>query len=98
MAGYLDNEKETNDILELDKKVKDFEPLTALDGGEDGLDFYRLISENAPLKNNGIIAFEVGIGQADAVAGLLNARFTDVEITKDLSGIDRVVTAKMQER
>ena len=85
-----------SDILELDKKVKDFEPLTALDGGEDGLDFYRLISEMATLKNNGIIAFEVGIGQADAVAGLLNTRFTDVEITKDLSGIDRVVTAKMQ--
>ncbi len=84
------------DILELDKKVKDFEPLTALDGGDDGLDFYRLISENAPLKNNGIIAFEVGIGQADAVTDFLEARFTDVEVTKDLSGIDRVVTAKMQ--
>lgn len=86
-----------SDILELDKKVKEFEPISALDGGEDGLDFYRLISENAPLKNNGIIAFEVGIGQADAVAGLLNTRFTDVEITKDLSGIDRVVTAIKQD-
>lgn len=85
-----------SDILELDKKVKDFEPLTALDGGEDGLDFYRLISKKAPLKDNGIIAFEVGIGQADAVAGLLSTRFTGIEITKDLSGIDRVVTAKMQ--
>lgn len=85
------------DILELDKKVKDFEPLTALDGGEDGLDFYRLISELAPLRNNGIIAFEVGIGQADVVAGLLGERFADIEVTKDLSGIDRVVTAKMQE-
>lgn len=85
-----------SDIFELDKKVKDFEPLTALDGGEDGLDFYRLISKKAPLKDNGIIAFEVGIGQADAVAGLLSTRFTGIEITKDLSGIDRVVTAKMQ--
>lgn len=84
------------DVLELDKKVKDFEPLTALDGGEDGLDFYRLISELAPLKNGGIIAFEVGIGQADAVAEMLNERFVDVEITKDLSKVDRVVTAKMQ--
>ena len=85
-----------SDILELDKKVKDFEPLTALDGGEDGLDFYRLISKDAPLKDNGLIAFEVGIGQADDVAGLLGERFTDIEITKDLSGIDRVVTALYQ--
>ncbi len=86
-----------SDILELDKKVKDFEPLTALDGGEDGLDFYRLISsKDAPLKDNGLIAFEVGIGQADDVAGLLGERFTDIEITKDLSGIDRVVTAIKQ--
>ncbi len=84
------------DVLELDKKVKDFEPITALDGGEDGLDFYRLISKSASLKNGGIIAFEVGIGQADAVANLLNTWFADIEITKDLSGIDRVVTAKMQ--
>ncbi len=85
------------DIYDLDKKVKDFEPLTALDGGEDGLDFYRLITKFAPLKNGGTIAFEVGIGQADDVATLLSSRFSDVEITKDLSGIDRVVTAKMQE-
>lgn len=85
-----------NDILELDKKVKDFEPLTALDGGDDGLDFYRLISDLAPLKDSGIIAFEVGIGQADAVAGLLGERFADIEVTKDLSGIDRVVTALYQ--
>ena len=86
----------TTDILELEKKVKDFEPISALDGGEDGLDFYRLISKNAPLEDNGIIAFEVGIGQADAVAEMLNARFDGVEITKDLSGIDRVVTAIKQ--
>lgn len=79
------------DILKLDKKVREFEPLSALDGGVDGLDFYRLISKTAPLERNGILAFEVGIGQADKVAELMRPNFENIELVKDLSGIDRVV-------
>ncbi len=84
------------DIEKLDKKVKAFEPLTALDGGLDGLDFYRFISKNAPLKDGGLLAFEVGINQAEAVAMLMEERFSDITITKDLSGIDRVVTGRLK--
>ena len=59
------------DIPGLDHSVKDYEPHLALDGGEDGLDFYRAISEKwkAALAPGGRLYFEVGIGQADAVLG-----------------------------
>lgn len=80
------------DIEGLHRKVKDFEPLTALIGGIDGLDFYRRISSDIPLSPGGILAFEVGIGQADDVADIMSKRFEKIKIIKDLSGIDRVVT------
>lgn len=73
-----------------------FEPETALLGGEDGLDFYRAIIENYKnsLKDGGMLAFEVGINEAKRVAELLkNAGFANVDITKDLNSIERVVTA-----
>lgn len=85
----------SGDIKGLDKKVRAFEPCSALDGGTDGLDFYRFISKNAPLKDGGLLAFEVGINQAEAVATLMEERFSDIIITKDLSGIDRVVTGRL---
>ncbi len=81
----------SGDIDGLDKKVKCFEPLTALDGGADGLDFYRFISKNAPLSKGGMLAFEVGINQAKSVADMLSERFCDIKIAKDLPGIERVV-------
>jgi len=84
------------DIETLDAKVKDFEPLSALIGGEDGLDFYRRISQDIPLNESGILAFEVGINQAEAVADLMSKRFEEIEIIKDLSGIDRVVMGKLK--
>lgn len=84
------------DIAELDRKVKDFEPLSALVGGMDGLDFYRRISKDIPLASDGILAFEVGIGQADAVADIMSGRFEEIRIIKDLSGIDRVVIGKLK--
>ena len=80
-----------DDINRLDKKVREFEPLSALDGGEDGLDFYRFITENVCLKPNGYLAFEVGINQANDVKELMSRRFTDIKIIPDLAGIDRVV-------
>ncbi len=82
----------SRDVLELDKKVKDFEPKSALDGGEDGLDFYRFIIDRVPLNPGGYLAFEVGIGQSRAVENLMRNNFDNIRIVKDLSGIERVVT------
>ena len=73
-----------------------FEPETALLGGEDGLDFYRAIIENYKnsLKNGGMLAFEVGINEAERVKSLLmDGGFANIEITKDLNAVERVVTA-----
>ena len=84
------------DILTLDKKVKDFEPLTALDGGNDGLDFYRFITQNCILAKNGYLAFEVGINQAQDVAEIMSERFCDIKIIPDLAEIERVVVGKMK--
>lgn len=85
----------STDIDCLDKKVRAFEPSSALDGGEDGLDFYREITKNVSLKKDGLLAFEVGINQAEAVSALMDERFYDIKIVKDLSGIDRVVMGKL---
>ena len=78
------------DISSLDNNVKDFEPHIALDGGDDGLDFYRIIAKNVfdYLAKDGIILMEVGIGQADAVKNMFDGK---VEVYKDLEGIDRIV-------
>ena len=82
------------DIPGLDPSVRDYEPYMALDGGADGLDFYRNLArewKNA-LTVGGKIFLEVGIGQADDVLRLLRSQgFGDLEITKDLNGIPRVV-------
>ncbi len=79
------------DVLTLDEKVKDFEPVSALAGGTDGLDFYRKITENVQLTKNGCLAFEVGINQAEDVTRIMEKRFSQIKTKKDLSGIDRVV-------
>ena len=82
------------DIPGLDHSVKDYEPHLALDGGEDGLDFYRAISEKwkAALAPGGRLYFEVGIGQADAVLRIMRAQgFGDIQVVKDHNDIPRVV-------
>ena len=73
--------------------VQDFEPHLALDGGEDGLKFYRAITEKAQvfLRKGGLLAFETGYDQGEAVAALMADTFDDVKIIKDLCGNDRVV-------
>ena len=84
----------TADIDTLDTSVKDHEPRLALDGGADGLDFYRAIIEKwrDALAKDGMLFFEVGIGQADEVLRMMRASgFGDVQIVKDLNGIPRVV-------
>ena len=87
----------TNDLKTLQTEVKR-EPQLALDGGADGLNFYRRIISDAPrfLASGGLLAVEVGINQASAVKTLAEAaNFVDVKIFKDLAGIDRVVAAKL---
>ena len=82
------------DIDGLDNSVRDYEPHLALDGGEDGLDFYRAISEKwrDALTPGGRLYFEVGIGQADSVLRIMRAQgFGDIQVVKDLHGIPRVV-------
>ena len=83
-----------DDIAGLDTSVKDYEPHLALDGGEDGLDFYQTISGKwkDALVPGGRLYFEVGIGQADSVLRIMRAQgFGDIQVVKDLHGIPRVV-------
>lgn len=82
------------DIDGLDSSVRDHEPRLALDGGEDGLDFYRCICEKwrDALVPGGLLAFEVGIGQADDVLRIMRSNgFGEIEIIQDLHMIPRVV-------
>ncbi len=82
------------DIPGLDASVRDYEPHLALDGGEDGLDFYRTIAEKwrTALTPGGRLYFEVGIGQADGVLRIMRAQgFGDIQVVKDLHGVPRVV-------
>jgi len=85
----------TADLDTLDPSVKDYEPLMALDGGEDGLDYYHAIAENWSklLKKGGHLAFECGIGQSAAVRYILKQHgFGDIKTYKDTLGIERVIT------
>ena len=88
------------DIETLDVSVKDYEPHMALDGGEDGLDFYRTICQNwQDVMHVGTrLFFEVGIGQADDVLRLMrSAGFGDLEVIDDPAGIPRVVCGTLCE-
>jgi release factor glutamine methyltransferase len=84
------------DIATLPRDVRGFEPLIALDGGADGLDFYRRIAREAPnyLTGGGFLAVEIGADMGEEVARLFSdAGFDDVRIEKDLAGLERVVSA-----
>ncbi|MCC3869167.1 peptide chain release factor N(5)-glutamine methyltransferase [Terrisporobacter mayombei] len=81
-------------IETLDKQVKDFEPYNALEGGIDGLDFYRAITIQSKkyLNNDGILAYEVGHDQSEEVSKLMESDgYTNIYTRKDLQQIDRVV-------
>ncbi len=87
-----------SDVIEtLDVEVKDHEPRMALDGGKDGLDFYRIIADKADLhlKTGGVLALEIGAEQADDVRKLLSKAGTygDISVIRDLAQLDRVVIA-----
>lgn len=86
------------EILTLDSSVRDYEPLGALDGGEDGLMFYRAIVRNwkGVLRPGGQLMFEVGETQADAVSDLMRgAGFRDIATVEDTAGLRRVVTGRI---
>ena len=88
-----------SDVIDtLDVEVRDHEPRAALDGGKDGLDYYRVIASEASmhLKSGGILALEIGSDQAADVKKLLNAAgtFCQPRLVRDLAHLDRVIIAE----
>ena len=84
----------TGDIPGLDVSVRGYEPHMALDGGADGLDFYRAVTQKwkSALRLGGSLIFEVGIGQAPSVEDILARNgFEGIQTTADTQGIWRVV-------
>jgi len=86
----------------LPRDVRDFEPREALYGGSDGLDFYRVLADQAPqfLKPGGELILEIGATQGQAVLELLQAsgNFKSALVTPDLAGLDRVVSAQRSQK
>lgn len=87
-------------IPALQREIVEHEPLAALDGGEDGLDFYRRITAEAPayLKPGGLLLLEIGYDQGEAVGTLAldTGRFEGIRIIRDLAGHDRVVKCRLR--
>jgi len=90
----------SDQIAVLQPEVSQFEPAMALDGGTDGLDFYRRIAGGivGHLNHPGLVALEVGMGQAEEVVRMMSQVLpaSEIIIKKDLAGINRVVLIKMQ--
>ncbi|MFR6023424.1 MAG: peptide chain release factor N(5)-glutamine methyltransferase [Oscillospiraceae bacterium] len=87
----------TIDILTLDPSVRDYEPIWALDGGDDGLDFYRAIADNwlPSLRQGGMLMFEAGEEQAAEVKAIMRAHgMHDAVSVLDTRGVERVVKAR----
>ena len=86
------------DIAELEEKVRKFEPLSALDGGADGLDFYRVLARevDAHLNDGGVLLLEFGAGQADALKEMFGAYA--VTVYKDMQGTERILRAERKEK
>lgn len=86
----------TDVIADLEPEVKEHEPVLALDGTEDGLYFYRRITQRAWdfLEKGGVLMYEIGYDQAMEVSDMLAVKgYTDIRVIKDFAGLDRVVTA-----
>ncbi len=87
----------TQEMQELPASVKNYEPHLALHGGGDGLDFYRAIVKNfsGALKPRGLLAFEFGMGQGDAVCAMLEENgYTVLERSRDYNDRERAVIAR----
>lgn len=89
-----------SDIIEtLEEDVKKYEPVIALDGGKDGMDFYKQIVINSKqyIKKGGEIIFEIGYDQGKKVKDLLQANeYKNVKVIKDLSWLDRIVVGEKE--
>ena len=87
------------EIATLDPDVRDFEPRLALDGGDDGLAVLRRVVAGAPawLVPGGVLAVEVGAGEAPAVVALFERDFAAVEVRRDYGRIDRVVSGVLRD-
>ncbi|MHC5099142.1 peptide chain release factor N(5)-glutamine methyltransferase, partial [Peptoniphilus genitalis] len=85
------------EIENLQVEVKDYEPRLALDGGEDGLFFYRSIIKSSPefLNHKGFLVFEIGHDEAEDICNLMKDKFK-VEVYKDLNNLDRVVVGQLK--
>ena len=87
-----------SEYLELERNVKDYEPCKALVAGADGLDVYKRIAEKLGdfLKPDGVVIFEIGYKQADAVREILESTnlFNGIDVLKDFCNNDRVIIAK----
>jgi len=88
---------ETATITSLSRTVRDFEPMLALDGGADGLTFYKKIVSDIDrfLKKGGELYFEIGYNQADAVCEIMREKFSGINVIKDLAGNNRVVCGQL---
>ncbi len=87
----------SDDIGNLQPEIKDWEPLNALDGGADGLDYYRRIVPEANhfLKDNGILMLELGEGQGNAVSQIfMDTGFRNIKIVKDYAGMERIAVGE----
>lgn len=84
---------ESETVKTLDEKVKNYEPLSALDGGADGLLFYKSITALAA-KCGGFLAFEIGYNQAESVYGIMSEYFENIKEYKDYGGNSRVLVGK----
>ena len=86
------------EIATLDRSVRDYEPVWALDGGTDGLRFYKAIIKywKSLLRPDGVLIFEVGEGQADDVCEMLMAAgFNSTAVRRDARGVERVVIGRI---
>lgn len=85
------------DLINLQPEIKDWEPLDALDGGEDGLDYYRIIVPQAKnfLENNGILMLEIGISQSDSIKKFVEETgYLEIRLVKDYANVERILIAK----
>lgn len=89
----------SSEVLTLDDEVKKYDPILALDGGDDGLSFYREIAQDAPshLKENGVLVLEIGFNQGESIKKLLQNNFKNIKIKKDYGGNDRIVVAQKKQ-
>ncbi len=88
---------ETDVAKNLDREVTEYDPMLALDGGNDGLDFYRQIASNIKnyLVDGGVLLLEIGYNQGKSVSSLFKDVAKDIQIIKDYGGNDRVVVIKI---